>query len=175
MEIKFRKIKDIDEEYFRLIADWDNDEEIKYYIRPNFEEGELHNITPEEIKAGISSNDNKNTFIILSDEKRIGYISIDTDFKYLYNNDKNIRSSWIGICIGEKEFRSKGIGKICMEYLEKLSKELGVDRIELGVFSYNTGARTLYEKMGYTAIGEIEDFVHYRGTWHSDIRMEKII
>lgn len=173
VEIKFRKIKSTDEEYFKLIANWDNDEEIKYYIRPNFKEGELDNITAKDIKSSIEVSDSKNTFIILSDDKKIGYVSIDTDFNHLYNN--KTKSSWIGICIGEKDYRDKGFGKICMEYLEKISKEKGVNRIELGVFSYNTRAKKLYEKMGYTTIGEIQDFVYYKGKWYSDIRMEKIL
>lgn len=173
MDIKFKLLDKNDEDDFKLIAHWDNDEEIKYFIRPNFNEGEIDNITPEEIIECFKNNENKKIFMIACENKKIGYINIDTDFNYLYKKEK--KSAWIGICIGEKEYRGRGISKIAMNHLEELGKSLDINRIELGVFEYNERAMDLYKKVGYEKIGEIADFVYYKGRWHKDIRMEKYI
>lgn len=173
MNIEFNQVYKRDEEDFKLIAGWDNDKEIRYFIRPNFSEGEIENITPEEIIEAFEDNENKKIFMIACDNKKVGYINIDTDFNYLYKKEK--KSAWIGICIGDKEYRGRGISKIAMNYLEELGKSLGINRIELGVFEYNERAIDLYKKVGYKKIGEIDDFVYYKGRWHKDIRMEKYI
>lgn len=174
MEIKFKQITLNKEEDFYLIEGWDNNEEIKYHIRPNFNEGEIPFITAKEIKDAFKSDNNKKSYMIICDGKKVGYISIDRNFSHLYNNTHE-ETSWIGICIGEKAYRGKGIGEVAMTYLEKVSKKLKAKRIELGVFSYNEKAIKLYKKMGYKVIGEVDNFVYYEGRWHKDIRMEKYI
>jgi RimJ/RimL family protein N-acetyltransferase len=54
-------------------------------------------------------------------------------------------------------------------------KKESYNRIELGVFEFNTVAIGLYKKMGYNEIGRIEDFTYWNGKMWQDIRMEKII
>lgn len=173
MDIKFIEINENDFEDFELIAHWDNQSDIKYLIRPNFTKGEMDDIKVESIINGFKSNGNKKIYIISCDDKKIGYISIDTDFFGLYKKEKN--SVWIGICIGESEYRGRGIAKKAMGYIEEISKQLNQKRIELGVFEYNKIAIELYKTMGYEKIGEHKNIVYYNGTWHSDIRMEKYI
>ena len=85
------------------------------------------------------------------------------------------KTAWLGIYIGEPDWRSKGIGKTVMALYEEECRSLGYQRIELGVFSHNAGAIRLYERSGFTQIGVIPHFTYSQGEWRDDIRMEKII
>lgn len=173
MDIKFRELNEKDIIDFNLIAQWDNQDDIKYFIRPNFKEGEIEDIKGRDMLFSILSNPNKHIYIILDGHKKVGYISLDSSFGMLYKKEE--KTSWISICIGEKKYRDKGIGKYAMNYLEEKSRELNNTRIELGVFEYNKKAIKFYEKMGYKQIGRNKGFIFYKGKWHDDIRMEKHI
>lgn len=173
MKINFREIKEEDIFDFELIAKWDNQDEIRYLIRPNFSEDEIENIKGSDLLLSYRANPQKHTYIIQDDKEKIGYVSIESNFRWIYKKDE--KSSWISICIGEGKYRGKGIGKLAMEFLEEKSRELNNNRIELGVFEYNTNAREFYKKIGYSEIGENKEFVYYNGKWQSDIRMEKYI
>lgn len=173
MNISLREITKNDIDDFKLIQDWDNNDNIKYLIRPNFNEKEIEDITYEEILDSFNSSEDKHIYMIMADNKEIGYIGIDTNFKMLLKKDNN--TAWIGICVGEESYRGKSIGTQVMDLLEAKVKDLDKDRIELGVFEYNSIARSVYMKNGYVVIGEIKDFVYYDGKWYSDIRMEKYI
>lgn len=172
VNIEFKEVTKNDFKDFELIAKWDNDEEIKYQLRPNFCEGQLEDIKAQDLYENFAKSSNKYVYMIVEGNRKIGYVSIDTEFFMLYKDEK---AAWISICIGEKDYRAKGIGKYAMEFLEVRSKELNRSRIELGVFSYNNKAFRFYESMGYAKIGEKKDFVYYDGHWHADIRMEKYI
>jgi RimJ/RimL family protein N-acetyltransferase len=46
-------------------------------------------------------------------------------------------------------YRRQGYGQAALEAMEKAARELGEKKIQLHVFGHNTGARALYQKMGY--------------------------
>ena len=54
-------------------------------------------------------------------------------------------------------FQNQGIGKSIMDAYEKERLEEG-DKLFLMVAEWNVGAKRLYERIGYTALGEISDF-----------------
>ena len=62
-----------------------------------------------------------------------------------------------------------------MQYLEAKIKKQGLNRIELGVFEFNTNAFRLYQKLGYNEIARIDGFTFWEDTMWQDIRMEKYI
>ncbi|MGL6106912.1 GNAT family N-acetyltransferase [Romboutsia sp.] len=173
MKIKFRELTEKDIEDFELIAKWDNQEEIKYFIRPNLKEGEMEDIKGRDMLFGLIANPDKHIYIILDGSIKVGYVSVESNFGMLYNKEK--KSSWISICIGEDAYRDKGIGRYAMEFIEEKSRELNNNRIELGVFEYNEKAIRFYTKLGYKPIGRNKEFIYYQGRWHDDIRMEKYI
>jgi ribosomal protein S18 acetylase RimI-like enzyme len=82
-------------------------------------------------------------------------------------------TAWIGITIGDPEGRGKGIGYKAIQYLEEEIKKQGLNRVELGVFEFNTQAQKLYRKLGYEEIGRIENFTYWQEKMWKDIRMEK--
>lgn len=72
-------------------------------------------------------------------------MSITIDAPHLKKKEEN--TGWISICIGEGDYRGKGVAHEAMIFfLEEECKALGLKRIELGVFEYNQRARTFYEK-----------------------------
>ena len=121
----------------------------------------------------VLSNPDKRNYFICVDDKPIGIASIIRDFPALLKNDG--KTAWLGIYIGEPDWRNKGIGKTVMALYEEKCRSLGYRRIELGVFSHNAGAIRLYERSGFTQIGVIPHFTYSQGQWRDDIRMEKIL
>lgn len=51
--------------------------------------------------------------------------------------------------------QGKGLGTTFMEKCEELAKEKGYESIRLDAYSRNTGANSLYEKMGYEYRGSV--------------------
>ena len=49
--------------------------------------------------------------------------------------------------------RRKGYGRQAMQQLEEIAREMGLRQLELHVFAFNDGARTLYDSLGYTVTG----------------------
>lgn len=173
MNIMIEEIDKTKLEPFEYIAKWNNDPEIKYFIGANMSEGELPDYSPKQLYDSANKTDNKHIYLIKDEDRPIGELSIMIDPPHIKRKEKN--TGWISICIGEKEYRGKGIAKTAMEYLENECRKLGLKRIELGVFDYNKRARAFYQKIGYKEFARIKDFVYYQETWRADIRMEKYL
>ncbi|KAI2470763.1 putative GNAT family acetyltransferase [Annulohypoxylon bovei var. microspora] len=45
----------------------------------------------------------------------------------------------------------------------------GLHRIQIGTFSFNTGAMRLYKKLGFTEEGRQRDFMWFNGGWHDNV------
>ena len=74
------------------------------------------------------------------------------------------------ICVSP-EHRNKGIGSTLMHNVEeRIFSE--TPNVFLLVSSFNTSARTLYQRLGFEEIGEFKDFI-VRG--HSEILMRKTL
>lgn len=59
-----------------------------------------------------------------------------------------------------ESYQGQGYGRQSLEELDKVAKEIGINKISLHVFAHNERALKLYEKMGFFA---------------TDINMSKII
>lgn len=163
----------LNEELIQTVLRWENDPAISPFITPHYdEESELPLVTEEGVRESLSNPDKRNYFICV-DDKPVGIASIIRDFPVLLKKDG--KTAWLGIYIGEPDWRSKGIGKTVMALYEEECRRLGYQRIELGVFSHNAGAIRLYERSGFTQIGVIPHFTYSQGEWRDDIRMEKIL
>lgn len=65
-------------------------------------------------------------------------------------DDKTMR---FGRLLVDPRFRGKGYGKQAIDQLENLVKHhFKADIIELGVFEFNRGAKSLYERLGYLLV-----------------------
>jgi len=116
----------------------------------------------EELKQWIKETQTSGksySFSIRSIDKdeMVGYIEL-TNIQW-WNGVANL-----GIGIGEGKHRGSGYGKEAMELLLDFAfNELNLHRVQLNVFSYNKGAMSLYEKLGFKREGIYREFIHRDG------------
>ncbi|MFL7840279.1 MAG: GNAT family N-acetyltransferase [Candidatus Promineifilaceae bacterium] len=93
----------------------------------------------------------------LEDDKAIGFVELGG---ISWHNG----SGWVGIGIGDRAYRDKGCGSDAMRILARYAfEELGLHRLNLNVFSYNTRAIHVYEKIGFQVEGRIPEALHREG------------
>jgi RimJ/RimL family protein N-acetyltransferase len=172
MKIDFMPINYHDLNDCNILAKWFNDSRISHLISPNFHPGIQPPVTPVHISnVNTQTTYEKYAYFIVCDGKVIGDINIIDNPDYLIKKAEN--SCWLGITIGEVDYQGLGIGKKAMEFIENLAIELGFNRLELGVFEFNTKAISFYKGLGYKEIGVIPKFTFYQGMWYDDLRFEK--
>jgi RimJ/RimL family protein N-acetyltransferase len=92
----------------------------------------------------------------LAEDELIGFLSLWVN---LIHSD-----AWVGLGIGERDFWSKGYGtdmmNVCLRYA---FMELGLQRVSLGLHSYNTRALRSYEKVGFYLEGRTRSVVFREG------------
>lgn len=92
----------------------------------------------------------------LDENKPIGFVGLDG---ISFHNG----NSWVGIGIGDREYWDKGLGTEVMQIIARYAfEELGLHRLSLNVFGYNTRAIRAYEKAGYKVEGRVAEAL-YRG------------
>lgn len=98
--------------------------------------------------AALMLSQRKTIFLLAYDKgKMIGYVSlVFPRFKKMKGN------AYLTIAL-KKDYRGKGIGTILMNKAEDYALSRGTRRIELEVFAKNTGAKKLYETLGYVVEG----------------------
>lgn len=171
--IRYDKLSEPTPEIAATMARWENDVELVPFIRHCLSQEDLHRkviVTVDSIRERLRTHE---SYLIYSEGQLVGEISYQIDPPICLR--KVSGTAWIGINIGEKSARHKGIGHDAMRYIETEIRLHGLGRIELGVFEFNENARHLYEKVGYKEIGRIEDFTYWNGKMWQDIRMEKQI
>jgi RimJ/RimL family protein N-acetyltransferase len=74
------------------------------------------------------------------------------------------RNSWLAIGIGDPQQRGHGYGTEAMRLtLDFAFRELNLHRVQLTVFSYNTTAIALYERLGFQREGAYREFLERDG------------
>ncbi len=95
-----------------------------------------------------------------ADDALLGYVEIDG---ILWSH----RVGWLAIVIGERAERHKGYGHAAMQLaLRYAFDELNLHRVQLTVFSYNTAAIRLYERLGFQREGVYREFLERDGQRH---------
>ena len=83
-------------------------------------------------------------------------------FWYAYDGDRRVGFLWVAVTHGtavihnvavEPDVRRQGYGRAIMLAAERWCHENALTRIGLHVFAHNTGARALYEQLGFTETG----------------------
>jgi RimJ/RimL family protein N-acetyltransferase len=153
MDIKFKKLTEPKAEILEYLNKWENDPVLIPLIRPNKNKADLEmreTVTIKDLEQRLEHN---HIYLIYLQDQLIGEMDFQIDPKHLYK--KETGTAWIDIIIGEEIGRGRGIGYLAFHYLEKEIKEQGLQRIELGVFAFNTNAIKLYRKAGYQEIGHM--------------------
>lgn len=87
--------------------------------------------------------------------------------------DSSRRTGTVGIFIGEKNNRSKGIGTEALKLLLEFGFDyLNLHNIDLTVYSFNTGALKCYEKVGFQKYGIRHEVYPLKGKLHDIVLME---
>ena len=173
MDIRFDRLTNPTPEIAAAFTKWENDPALVYLTRPNNNQADLERkttITPEELYLRIKHN---HLYLIYLNDQLAGEMSFQLDPQHLYKKEPG--TAWVGITIGEETARGKGLGTFAMQHLENEIRMAGCQRIELGVFEFNTLAQKLYKKMGYTEIAQIPNFTFWQNKMWNDIRMEKYL
>jgi RimJ/RimL family protein N-acetyltransferase len=96
----------------------------------------------------------------LAEDKYIGFLGLWVNLPH--------GEGWVGLGIGERDFWGKGYGtdmmRLCLQYA---FMELGLQRVSLGLHSYNTRALRSYEKCGFRLEGRTRQDVMREGR-HTD-------
>jgi RimJ/RimL family protein N-acetyltransferase len=89
----------------------------------------------------------------------------------LWGDDPRNRAATMAIVIGE-EHTGNGYGPEALRLLMRYGfSELGLHRIELGVYAYNTRAAAVYRRLGFTEEGRRREAVLHDGVFHDSIVM----
>lgn len=141
-----------------LIARWQQD---SYYLRhldANIAYPKSESQVGEWIREGQRGREHFLFGIrVLPMDDLIGFIEL-SDVMWSHRN------SWLTIAIGDAEYRGRGYGSEAMSLiLEFAFRELNLHRVQLTVFSYNTPAIRLYEKLGFQREGVYREFLERDG------------
>jgi ribosomal protein S18 acetylase RimI-like enzyme len=91
-----------------------------------------------------------------------GFTTPDQHFWYAYDGDRRVGFLWIKVTHDtafvynvavEPDVRRQGYGRAIMLAAERWCHDNALRRIGLHVFAHNTGARALYEQLGFTETG----------------------
>lgn len=149
----------------KTLARWSEDAE---YLR-------LLNFDPAMPRSPESFEDKKDDhhdngrhfefmFRTLAEDKLIGFGGLSVSW--------NNQGVWVYIGIGEPDYRGKGYGSDGMRLLVNYAfRELGVYRVGLGVFGYNTRAIHVYEKLGFVYEGAQREALYREGKRHDLLSM----
>ncbi len=121
------------------------------------------------IKSQNSDRDGKYNFAIEDIEtgKYIGGCGIN-DVNWL------TRVAIVGIMIGDKDYWNKGYGMDAMNTLvDFLFEEMNMNKVKLGVFSFNERAIKCYEKCGFKVEGVLKEEIFKDGRYYDEIIMAR--
>jgi RimJ/RimL family protein N-acetyltransferase len=121
----------------------------------------------EDKKDDERDNDGRHfnfMFHTLAEDKLIGFGGMNVSW--------NNQSAWVYIGIGEPDYRGKGYGSDAMRLLVNYGfRELGLYRVGLGVFGYNTRAIRAYEKLGFVYEGAQRESLYREGQRYDTLSM----
>ena len=75
----------------------------------------------------------------------------------------------------ERAWRGKGVGRVLLERLVELGRELGYHKLVLSAFPFNSAGVALYERLGFRTVGIYQEQGLLDGRWVDTIIMEKLL
>lgn len=151
------------------------------HLKMTSEETHFMNRYPEEInitidkeieilKDNLMSSQNMMIGVFVNNE-----LAGNAGISCVRNNIKLRHRAVFGISIKQK-YWNNGIGNALIKEIIEQAKQIGYEQIELGVFSDNEKAVTLYKKYGFEVWGNIKNAFKLKdGTYRDEIIMGRII
>ncbi|WP_347860901.1 GNAT family protein [Salimicrobium sp. PL1-032A] len=147
-------LKPFMKEDFDTLIQWiDSPEFLMQWAGPNFS----YPLTYEQLedyRSGANQADSITLiYTVWEKDKRVGHISLG-------RIDKKNRAGRIGkVLIGETDAKGRGLCvAMIREVLNIAFDELGLHRVSLGVFDFNTPAVQCYKKAGFEIEGLLRDY-----------------
>jgi len=112
----------------------------RWVIGKDLKKGHLYAIFHKEICIGV---------VVVNQEQSSKYAGLPW-------NDLKGRPAVIHRLAVHPEWQGKGIGKQLLQHAEALAKSKGCTGIRLDAYSDNSNAIRMYERAGYTPIGQIQ-------------------
>lgn len=155
-------------EFIPLFTEWVNDPEVKHGLTiflPMSIAGEemwfdkMLKGPAYEQPFTIEAKDNNNEYVPIGN---IGLMDIDWI----------ARKAELGIMIGRKDYWNKGYGAESIQlFLDYCFNTLNLNCVRLSVYSYNSRAKHLYEKLGFKHEGILRQAIFKFGEYHDEIKM----
>ena len=127
--------------------------------------------TPDERRQWITSRDSRHPVSVAEHEGHIiGWGSLNvfnTRPAYQHVADFSVYV--------ERAWRGKGVGRVLLERLVELGRELGYHKLVLSAFPFNTAGVALYERLGFRTVGIYKEQGLLDGRWVDTIIMEKLL
>ncbi len=141
------------EKYSELLSKWDHDFEYKRLL-DDFPATMYSVDMAKEWQENHLDDGSQFMIQTVADGKIIGSVE-------LYVHDWGSRNGWVGIGIGEPEYRGKGYGTEAMQLLLKYAFQgLDLHRVTLNVFAFNPRGIRSYEKAGFRYEGTQREAIH---------------
>jgi len=159
--------RSVDEEVIEKFTEWLNDFETTDYIGKSPALITLD----DEIKHFEKSKDDEKVFFIVrfEDDKLIGTIG-------LHSIDNINRCATLGIFIGDKSGRNKGIGTEAIKLvLEYGFRYLNLKNIKLDVLEFNQRAVACYKKCGFKEYGRRRKCYFLNGKYYDRVEMDILV
>lgn len=147
-----------------IFTQWLNDFETTDYLGRS---GLLTTIDSERKYLAENSNPEA-TFVIvtLENDKMIGTVSLE-------NINTINRTATLGIFIGDKEYRNKGLGTEAIQLiLEYGFRYLNLHNIKLDLMEFNERALKCYQKCGFKEYGRRRKCKFINGKYYDSISMD---
>jgi RimJ/RimL family protein N-acetyltransferase len=117
----------------------------------------------ETIQKGLPA------FVALVDGRVVGWCDINVTSRETMSH---VGTLGMGI---DSNFRGLGIGSALIKAALDKSKEVGIEKVELGVFESNSPAIRLYEKVGFDPEGKQLKKIKLDGRYESILLMGKFL
>ena len=156
-------ILDNSDEAILKYVTWMSDEEIGKLTFENF-----RIFTFEDAKNWVNKIDDRaHNFSIWIDGNMVCTCGLNVDLRRI--------NAYLDICIGEKDFRNKGLGRIVICTLTNFAfKEICVHRCAITYNADNIQAERCYKSCGYVECGREHEATFYNGKYADVIYLEKI-
>ena len=126
--------------FIDAFAHQNNPEDFKLYLSKAFS---LEKLSSELADA------NSLFYFITSENEKAGYLKLNVDAaqtEQLLTDSMEIERIYV-----INRYQGKGIGKVALDFVTQLARELGKKWIWLGVWEKNIDARRFYESHGFTS------------------------
>jgi len=175
MKITYREMDFDSKEDLLLLCQWYNDPTITSLFNLYQSEEETHHtFTAADFLPRRQPPTTMTPFanlLILADGVPIGEARFEVDTRKLHTQQPN--TGWISLVIGVPAYRGQGLGAGVVSHLEERLAALGVERVEVGIFEYNSPSLRLFSRLGYEEISRREGRVWWRGQMWAEIRYLK--